>query len=73
MFALVADDTLYLKSDSQSEALYRAHGLEQFAYQKGEKTVLMSYFMAPDEVLDDPQALHDWAAVAFEAALRARR
>lgn len=73
MFALVADDTLYLKADAQSEQTYRACGLNQFEYRKGAKTVAMSYYMAPEEALDDPQALHDWARLAYESALRSRR
>ena len=73
MFALVAKDSLYLKSDAQSEPAFCAQDLKQFEYQRGAKTVAMSYLLAPEEALDDSEALHDWAMLAYESALRFRR
>ena len=72
MFALVADDTLYLKADAESAPRFESRGLKPFQYPKGKRLVTMSYFMAPEEVLDDPVELWDWARIAYAAALRAR-
>ncbi len=71
MFGLVADDVLYLKADKQSEHRFEERGLSPFLYEKSGKQVRMSYFMAPDEIFDDPELAREWAVLAFEAALRA--
>lgn len=73
MIGLVADDTLYLKVDSKSVAKFEEHGLAQFMYPKGQKMVGMSYYLAPDEALEDPSEMREWAKLAYEAALRSRK
>lgn len=70
MFALVAENTLYLKVDSESAPQFEAIGLEAFQYPKGGKLVTMSYRRAPEEVLEDPEQASVWARRAFEAAVR---
>lgn len=70
MFGLVADDVLYLKTDAQSVDAFRERGLEPFVYVKDGRPMKMSYFMAPEEIFDDPDEARRWALLAFEAALR---
>jgi DNA transformation protein len=72
MFGLVADDVLYLKADENSSDAFRQCGLPQFEYEKAGKKTKMSYYMAPEEIFDDPLQAKKWAVRAFEAALRAR-
>ena len=71
MFGIVVDDMLYLKSDEASAGDFIAKGLRQFEYQKGEKTVKMSFYLAPEEFLEDSDEAARWAARAYAAALRA--
>jgi DNA transformation protein len=73
MFALVADDVLYLKADAESSATFVAQGLAQFEYSKQGRLLRMSYYAAPEEIFDDPEEARLWATLAFEAALRSRR
>lgn len=73
MFGLVADDELYLKADEQTANYFEALGLHQFEYTKNEKTMKMSYYLAPGEIFDDPQTANTWAQRAHGAALRAKR
>ena len=73
MFALVADDTLYLKADSENTAHFEKLGLGPFEYDKGGKLVKMSYFQAPEDIFEDRGLAATWAARSFEAALRAQR
>ena len=73
IIGLVASDMLYLKVDSESVAEFEDHGLAQFTYPKGQKTVGMSYYLAPEEALEDPSEMHRWAKLAYEAALRSRK
>ena len=71
MFALVADDTLYLKADEDTAAQYKARNLPPFTYAKQGKTVALSYYMAPAEALEDSGELSQWAELAYGVALKA--
>jgi DNA transformation protein len=73
MIGLVAKDTLYLKADVKSAPTFLENGLSQFMYPKGEKMVGMSYYLAPEEALEDPSEMQRWAQLAYEAALRTRK
>ena len=73
MFGLVADDVLYLKADKKSENLFIDLGLSPFEYEKNGKKMKMSYFLAPEEIYDDPETAREWGVRAFEAALRSRK
>jgi len=70
MFGLVGDDTLYLKADAENVGHFKAEGLPAFEYGKGGKTIRMSYFLAPPEMMDDPEAAARWARRSIAAALR---
>jgi DNA transformation protein and related proteins len=73
-FALVADDTLYLKADAESEAAFREAGSWPFTYShKDGRSVTMGYWSAPEEAMESPAMMHDWGRMALAAALRARR
>ncbi len=71
MFGLVADDTLYFKADASSVGEFRDAGLEPFTYSKHGKVATMSYYQAPEEVLEDVEQMRSWANKAYAAALRA--
>ena len=71
MFALVADSTLYLKADSETENEFEEKGLERFKYNKKGKEYTMSYYCAPEEALEDMDEMKDWARKSCGAALRA--
>lgn len=72
MFGLVADDTLYLKADDTTAGYFEARGLGQFEYDKGDKVVKMSYYLAPEEIYDDPDEAVVWAKRAYEVAFRTK-
>ena len=72
MFGLVAEDTLYLKADDTTAAGFESRGLSRFAYDKGGKLIHMSYYLAPEEIWDDPDEAARWARQAFEVAFRAK-
>jgi DNA transformation protein len=71
-FAIVAQDALYLKTDAQNRGQFEAQALEPFVFRSkdGTKTA-MSYRCAPDEALEDPAVMAEWARYGYEAALRA--
>lgn len=71
MFALVVDDTLYLKTDSGNVQHFETQGLGPFEYTgKDGRTVRMSYHRAPESVLEDPASAVVWARRSIDAAQR---
>jgi DNA transformation protein len=71
MFALIADSELYLKADRESEGDFSERGLEPFTYNKKGKLIEMSYFQAPEEAMEDRDAMNEWGNKGYSAALRA--
>jgi DNA transformation protein and related proteins len=71
MFALVADDTLYLKADDISRQDFEAEGMEAFGYAtKDGRTTIMSYWRAPERLFDEPDEMQIWARKAIAVARR---
>jgi DNA transformation protein len=68
MFALIIDDTLYLKADEKTRAPFEAEGLAPFAYKSGGRTVATSYWRVPERLLDDPDEMTAWAHEALGVA-----
>jgi DNA transformation protein len=73
MFGLVADDVLYLKADDTASTYFIERKLDQFQYEKNGQAIKMSYFMAPEEIFDDPEEAKGWAARSYEAAVRSKK
>jgi len=74
MFGLIADGALYLKADEATRPRFEAEGMTPFTYQKKSgQTTIMSYWQAPERLLDEPDELVDWARQAVIAAQRARQ
>lgn len=71
MFGLVADSVLYLKVDGETKDDFESRGLDAFTYAKKGKEFKMSYYQAPEEVLEDADEMSLWAKKAYGVALRA--
>jgi len=67
MFALVADDTLYLKGDDDMKPAFLDAGSSPFTYEKVRGEIELP---APDEVGEDVEKLLGWAHMALDAANR---
>jgi DNA transformation protein len=73
MFAILIDDTLYLKTDALSARDFAAEGKGPFTYRaKGRAPVAMSYWEVPERLLDDPEELVAWAKRAHAVAIAAK-
>lgn len=71
-FAIVADETLWLRADETGKAAFEAEHCEPFAYEtKDGRRVVMTYRRAPERLLDEPDELVQWARTALVAARRA--
>ena len=73
-FAIIVDETLYLKEGPENAADFDAESLERFAYSaRNRRPVEMSYRRAPSRLLDDMDEMALWCRKAYEAAVSARR
>ena len=71
IFAILDEGEIWLKADSESDAIWDAEGCEKFAVTfKDGKVDVMNYRRAPQDVYDDPEAMRRWAALAVEAGAR---
>jgi len=70
MLGLVADSVLYLKVDKKTEKEFQFRGLEVFTYNKKGKGFKMSYYQAPEEVLEDAGEMSVWVKKSYGVALR---
>ncbi|HMN94129.1 MAG TPA: TfoX/Sxy family protein [Hydrogenophaga sp.] len=71
--AIIAWDTLYLKSNGQTEAAWLAAGGRPFVYEAKGKPMRLRYHTPPDEALESPALMEPWARLALQAAIEARR
>jgi DNA transformation protein len=70
-FALIADDILYFKVDEATRPEFEARGMEPFR-PYGETGEVMQYYRVPDDLLEDADALGQWAEKAVVVARRAK-
>jgi DNA transformation protein len=70
-FALIADDTLYFKADESNRPEFEARGMDPFR-PYGEDGEVMQYYRVPDDLLEDPEELGQWAQKAIVVARRAK-
>ncbi len=72
MFALVVRETVYIKSDAETDPLFAAEDLPPFTYATrtgANRTV--GYRQLPERCLDDPDEFQVWAQLGLAAARRA--
>jgi DNA transformation protein len=73
MFAILADDTLYLKADGTTAPAFEAEGMGPFTYTPKDKAaVAMSYWEVPPRLLEEPDELAAWARDAHRIARRSK-
>lgn len=71
-FALIDDDTLFLKVDEVTRPSFSELGARPFdPYKNGQP--MEGYYEAPAEILEDRARLAEWRERAVEAAIRAKR
>ena len=73
MFALVADDILYMKADEATAPRFAAEGFGQWIYPGRDRPVPMPYWQVPDRLFDDADEFREWALIAFDAAERTKK
>jgi DNA transformation protein len=70
-FGLIDDDQLYLKVDETNRGRFEDRGSKAFAPMPGKAS--MNYFAVPEDVLEDPSDLAEWARLSVAVAARKKR
>lgn len=70
IFGMIADGKLYFKVDESNKAEYISYSSKPFMYQnKSGKTVAMSYWEVPSDILEDREGIEVW----IEKSLQIKR
>ena len=73
IFAVVADDTAYLKVDDSNRKDFVKAGSSPFnPYPEKAKGTSYSYYEIPPDILEDPAALAEWARRSVEIARKGK-
>lgn len=73
MFALLADEVIYLKTDEVLKTELEDEGSEPFRFQmKDGKVAEMKYYRLPDAAMDDAEDASAWGRKALDVALKAK-
>ena len=72
-FALIDNDTLYLRVNDANRADFATRGMGQFRPYPDSPQLSMSYYETPADVLEDAAALVAWARRSMAAAMAAAK
>jgi DNA transformation protein len=71
MLGMVTNDTLYFRVDDHNRAVFKeAESAPPLSYEKKGSTIDLSFWRAPERLLDEPEELVTWARAALAAARR---
>ncbi len=68
MFALIDDDTIFIKADDALKADLAALGSVAWTYLRANRTREMGYWRLPESALDDPDEAAEWGRRALAVA-----
>jgi DNA transformation protein len=71
--AIIAWDTLFLKTNAETAPQWLAAGGRPFVYEFKGKSGKLNYHTPPDEALESPALMLPWARLALQAAVAARK
>lgn len=73
MFAVIIDNELYFKADNTLAEEYKKFDSFPFTYQRDNKTIALSYWYVPSEVIEDTELLETWFNKSLELAQNKKR
>ncbi len=65
-------ETLWLKANDQTAAVFRQAGCGQFQYKAKGQLKSVNYFAAPEDALESAPSMLPWARLALQAAVAAQ-
>ena len=73
-FALIFDDQLYFKVDDENKGDYEEYSSEPFVYEKkGDREIILSYWLVPEEIMENRDRLYEWVEKAVDAGERVKK
>jgi DNA transformation protein len=72
-FGILDEGRLFFKTDAASQADYTSRGMGPFTYESKDRVLTMSYHEVPPDVLEQPQALAEWARKAISTAANSKK
>ena len=73
IFAIIVEDQLYFKVDDTNKRAYQQHGSKPFTYRSRGKSVSMSYWEVPADVMDDRDEIKRWAEESHRISRQGKR
>jgi DNA transformation protein and related proteins len=70
MFALIAEEALYLKTDDSNKPDFIAENLPPFTFGKDGKKMETSYHRIPERCLDDTEEMATWCQKGYAVAVK---
>ena len=71
--AIIVNNELYFKVNDANINDYKNYGCQPFAYIANQKTIQMSYWRVPVNILEDSTLLGEWFNKAWQASLQAKK
>lgn len=68
IIGIIIDSEIYFKVDSNLVKKYKSLGSYPFTYKRGNKTISLSYWLVPPEILEDNDQLKDFFDRSLEIA-----
>ena len=72
-FSLIADGALYFKVDESNKKDYEDLGSEPFVYTAKGKSMTMSYWNLPEEIMNDREKLIEWIDKSVAVAINSKK
>ena len=72
ILGIIVDDELYFKVGPSNQAKYEKHGSRPFTYESHGRSVAMSYWEVPAEVLEDREEITRWAEESHRISRRGK-
>lgn len=69
---LVVDGEIYFKVNESNLPDFETLNSEPFSYEARNKTIALSYWRVPIEVLEDQDKLMEWSEKAYQASLESK-
>jgi len=71
-FAIISGGELYFKVDDENRMDYETLGSHPFVYSRDGKQISMSYWLIPEEIMEDQEKLAEWIDKSVEAGRRSK-
>lgn len=73
IFGIIVDGELYFKVDDSNRGDFERSGSRPFVYSQGGKSVTMSYWLVPEEVMEDEEKLGMWVGRSVGVSIQSRK